>query len=53
MEKPTRRGPAQSFEAFDTDGGLILQIHGYRKDGEKDVAAFFAMTEELERASSD
>lgn len=52
VEKPTRRGPAQSFEAFDTDGGLILQIYGYRKYGEKDVAAFFAMTEELKRASS-
>lgn len=32
VEKPTRRGPAISVEAFDGDGGLILQIFGYRKD---------------------
>ncbi len=30
--KPTRTGDAGSVEAFDKDGGLILQIFGYRKD---------------------
>ena len=30
--KPTRTGDANSIEAFDRDGGLILQIFGYRKD---------------------
>lgn len=32
VTKPTRTGPAISLEAFDTDGQLILQIFGYRKD---------------------
>jgi len=30
--KPTRTGDAISIEAFDAEGGLILQIFGYRKD---------------------
>lgn len=30
--KPTRTGAANSIEAFDKDGGLILQIFGYRKE---------------------
>ncbi|MBA4352508.1 MAG: hemin-degrading factor [Rhodobacter sp.] len=30
--KPTRTGDANSIEAFDKDGSLILQIFGYRKD---------------------
>jgi len=30
VEKPTRRGPAISLEAFDAEGGLIGQIFGYR-----------------------
>lgn len=32
VTKPTQRGPAISVEAFDTEGALILQIFGYRKD---------------------
>ncbi|MFC3183120.1 hemin-degrading factor [Cypionkella sinensis] len=32
VTKPTQRGDAISVEAFDADGGLILQIFGYRKD---------------------
>ncbi len=32
VRKPTRTGDANSIEAFDRDGGLILQIFGYRKD---------------------
>jgi putative hemin transport protein len=32
VEKPTVRGPALSVEAFDAEGGLILQAFGYRKE---------------------
>ena len=32
VTKPTRTGDAISVEAFDADGGLIVQIFGYRKD---------------------
>lgn len=31
VTKPTQRGPAVSIEAFDAQGGLILQIFGDRK----------------------
>jgi putative hemin transport protein len=34
VEKPTARGPALSVEAFDAEGGLILQAFGYRKERE-------------------
>ena len=33
VEKPTRRGPALSIEAFSADGALTLQMFGYRKEG--------------------
>jgi len=33
VDKPTTNGPALSLEAFDADGGLILQIFGSRKHG--------------------
>ncbi|WP_120499740.1 hemin-degrading factor [Roseovarius sp. EL26] len=33
IDKPTQRGPAASLEAFDQDGGLILQIFGIGKEG--------------------
>lgn len=36
VTKPTRRGPAVSVEAFDADGGLILQAFGMRQ-GEADM----------------
>jgi putative hemin transport protein len=32
VDKPTQRGPAISVEAFDAEGGLILQIFGLRKE---------------------
>lgn len=35
VTKPTQRGPAVSVEAFDAEGGLILQIFG-RRSGETD-----------------
>lgn len=38
VEKPTKRGPAVSIEAFSADGGLIFQCFGER-DGEGDDLA--------------
>ena len=35
VSKPTQRGPAVSVEAFDAEGGLILQVFG-RRTGETD-----------------
>lgn len=32
VDKPTQRGPAVSLEAFDADGGLILQMFGVGKE---------------------
>ena len=49
VEKPTRRGPALSIEAFTADGSLILQMFGYRKEGQEDAKAFARMTETLPR----
>jgi putative hemin transport protein len=40
VEKPTRRGPAQSIEAFTASGDLILQLFAYRKEGQEDTAPF-------------
>lgn len=33
VDKPTQRGPAVSLEAFDAEGGLILQIFGVGREG--------------------
>lgn len=33
VDKPTQRGPAVSVEAFDAEGGLILQMFGVGKEG--------------------
>ena len=33
VDKPTQRGPAVSVEAFNKDGGLILQVFGVGKEG--------------------
>jgi len=49
VEKPTRRGPALSLEAFDADGALILQMFGYRKEGQEDTEAFARLCEGLAR----
>ncbi len=37
VNKPTKRGPAISVEAFDAQGEIILQIFGYRKDAPPDA----------------
>lgn len=49
VEKPTRRGPALSIEAFTDQGDLILQLFGYRKEGQEQTEAFATMTEALPR----
>lgn len=52
VNKPTKRGPALSIEAFDARGMLILQCFALRKDGAEDhSAAFRALTEDLPRLS--
>ena len=38
VEKPTKRGPAISIEAFDADGGLIFQCFGQRSGEADDLA---------------
>lgn len=47
VTKPTRTGDAISVEAFDAEGGLILQIFGYRKD--TPAAPWNALTQTLPR----
>ncbi|MCW1932036.1 hemin-degrading factor [Pararhodobacter zhoushanensis] len=44
VNKPTKQGPAISIEAFDAEGGLILQMFGKR---DPDTDAWIAMTEAL------
>ncbi len=44
VNKPTRQGPALSIEAFDAQGGLIVQMFGKR---DPDNAAWDALTETL------
>lgn len=47
VEKPTQRGPATSLEAFDAEGGLILQIFGHGKEGHDSRPAWRAIVESL------
>jgi len=47
VEKPTRRGPALSIEAFDADGELILQFFGMRKEDADYTEAFAEIAEGL------
>lgn len=50
VSKPTKRGPALSIEAFDSEGGLILQCFGLRKETGPDHSAQFAeISEKLPR----
>ncbi len=48
VEKPTQRGMATSLEAFDADGGLILQFFGLGKEGRDDRAAWAEIVHGLE-----
>ncbi|CAM3110402.1 putative hemin transport protein [Paracoccus aminovorans] len=43
VEKPTKRGPALSVEAFDAEGGLIFQCFGLRPEKGGDAAAWSAL----------
>ena len=49
VEKPTRRGPALSIEAFTAEGELILQMFGYRKEGQENTPSFAKMCDALTR----
>ncbi|MEM9319588.1 MAG: ChuX/HutX family heme-like substrate-binding protein [Pseudomonadota bacterium] len=42
VEKPAKRGPATSLEAFDAEGRLILQCFGLRKESGPDHSTAFA-----------
>lgn len=53
VDKPTRHGNAISVEAFDADGGLILQIFGKRdSDASAFNGAWNALTETLPAAEA-
>ena len=43
VNKPTQRGDAVSLEAFDAEGGLILQIHGRRTEAKDHRPAWGAI----------
>ncbi|MEQ9259487.1 MAG: ChuX/HutX family heme-like substrate-binding protein [Roseovarius sp.] len=51
VEKPTQRGPATSLEAFDAEGGLILQVFGIGKEGRDSRPAWRALVEGLPAAT--
>ena len=53
VEKPTRRGPALSLEAFTSDGSLIVQLFGDRKDGADDPDAFARLCRRLPHGSGE
>lgn len=50
VDKPTQRGAAMSVEAFDAEGGLILQIFGIPKEGRDSRPAWRALVETLPHA---
>lgn len=47
VEKPTRRGPALSVEAFDAEGALIFQCFGLRPEKGGDAAQWAALVADL------
>ncbi|AGT10275.1 hemin-degrading factor [Paracoccus aminophilus] len=49
IEKPTKRGPAISVEAFDAEGGLIFQCFGMREEKGGDPEAWAALVNDLPR----
>lgn len=51
VDKPTRHGPIRSVEAFDAQGGLILQIFGSRKLGR--MEDFYSVLATLERQAAE
>ncbi|MCV2894258.1 hemin-degrading factor [Lentibacter sp. XHP0401] len=48
VEKPTQRGPAVSIEAFNAEGGLILQVFGLGKEGRDSRPAWGKLVAGLE-----
>jgi len=50
VTKPTQRGPATSVEAFDADGGLILQIFGRKTEDLDSRPAWDTLVAALPRA---
>jgi putative hemin transport protein len=53
VEKPTKRGPALSIEAFDAKGALILQLFGKRQGEDDRLEGFAAMAAGLPRQAAD
>ncbi|MGR3313836.1 hemin-degrading factor [Roseovarius indicus] len=51
VDKPTQRGAAVSLEAFDADGGIILQIFGIGKEGNDSRPAWRALVAGLPSAT--
>ncbi|PYE81312.1 hemin-degrading factor [Pseudoroseicyclus aestuarii] len=51
VEKPTRRGPALSVEAFDKDGTLLYQIFGKRNETEDHTESWARLVAELPDAA--
>ncbi|KGJ05608.1 putative hemin transport protein [Paracoccus halophilus] len=47
VDKPTKRGPAISVEAFDAEGSLIFQCFGMREDKGGDPAAWAGLVATL------
>ena len=47
VEKPTKRGPALSVEAFAADGALIYQLFGLRKEGADYTEDFAKIAQDL------
>lgn len=52
VNKPTKRGPAISVEAFDAQGGLILQMFGKRAEAATDTGDWDALTKTLPLAEA-
>ena len=50
VNKPTKRGPAISLEAFDADGGLIFQCFGQRSKKEDNLATWQGILDDLPAA---
>jgi Putative heme degradation protein len=50
VDKPTKRGPAVSLEAFDAEGGLIFQCFGQREDETDDLGQWHQILADLPEA---
>lgn len=48
VDKPTKRGPAVSIDAFDAEGGLIAQFFGVGLEGRDSRAEWSKLVENLE-----